>query len=64
MVDELIRHRLCEMFKPTRRTVYEDVLPLPKLADVADRVRRGRVLLVVCPDSKIPPRRSGGSSRA
>jgi hypothetical protein len=55
MVDELIRHRLREMFKPSRRTVYDDVLPLPKLSDAADRVRRSRVLLVVSPDSKIPP---------
>ncbi len=31
------------------------MLPLPRLEDVADRVRRGRVLLVVSPDSKIPP---------
>ena len=54
-IDELIRHRLKEMFKPTRKTCYEDVLPLPKLEDVADRVRKGRVLLVVSPDSKIPP---------
>ena len=54
-VDDLIRHRLREMFKPSRRTCYEDVLPLPKLEDVADRVRKGRVLLVVSPDSKIPP---------
>jgi hypothetical protein len=54
-VDDLIRHRLRDMFKPSRKTVYEDVLPLPKLDEVADRVRRGRVLLVVSPDSKIPP---------
>ncbi len=54
-VDDLIRHRLREMFKASRKTIYEDVLPLPKLEDVADRVRRGRVLLVVSPDSKIPP---------
>jgi len=54
-VDDLIRHRLTAMFKATRKTVYEDVLPLPKLEDVADRVRRGRVLLIVSPDSKIPP---------
>ena len=54
-VDDLIRHRLCEMFKPTRKTCYEDVLPLPLLDEVADRVRKGRVLLVVSPDSKIPP---------
>ena len=54
-VDELIRHRLRDMFKPTRKTCYDDVLPLPKLEEVADRVRKGRVLLVVSPDSKIPP---------
>jgi hypothetical protein len=54
-VDDLIRHRLREMFKPARKTGFEDVLPLPKLEEVADRVRKGRVLLVVSPDSKIPP---------
>jgi hypothetical protein len=54
-VDDLIRHRLHEMFKATRRTAYEDVLPLPKLDDVADRVRKGRVLLIISPDSKMPP---------
>ncbi|MCA3223201.1 MAG: DUF499 domain-containing protein [Burkholderiales bacterium] len=54
-VDDLIRHRLRDMFKPQRKTVYDEVLPLPKLEEVADRVRRGRVLLVVSPDAKIPP---------
>jgi len=54
-VEDMIRHRLREMFKPVRKTVYEEVLPLPKLDEVAERVRRGRVLLVVSPDSKIPP---------
>ncbi len=54
-VDDLIRHRLRDMFKPTRRSAYDEVLPLPKLEDVADRVRKGRLLLVVSPDSKIPP---------
>lgn len=54
-IDELIRHRLREMFKPNRRTAYEDVLPLPLISEVADRVRRGRVLVIVSPDSKIPP---------
>jgi hypothetical protein len=55
LVDDLIRHRLRAMFKPVRKTAYDDVLPLPRLEDVADRVRRGRVLLIVSPDSKIPP---------
>ena len=54
-IDDLIRHRLKAMFKPTRKTCYEEVLPLPRLADVADRLPRGRVLVIVSPDSKIPP---------
>lgn len=54
-VDDLIRHRLRDMFKPTRKSAYEEVLPLPKLEDVADKVRKNRVLLIVSPDSKIPP---------
>jgi hypothetical protein len=54
-VDDLIDHRLTAMFKPSRKTAYEEVLALPKIEDVADRVRRGRVLLIVSPDSKIPP---------
>jgi len=54
-IDDLIRHRLKDMFKPSRKSAYEEVLPLPKLEDAADKVRRGRVLLVVSPDSKMPP---------
>lgn len=54
-VDELIRHRLTEMFKATRKTAYEEVLPLARLDEVADRVRKARVLLVVSPDAKLPP---------
>ena len=54
-IDDLIRHRLSKMFKATRKTAYQEVLPLPPLDEVADRVRRGRVLVIVSPDSKIPP---------
>ena len=43
------------MFKAARKTVYDDVLPLPRLEDAADRVRKGRTLIIVSPDSKIPP---------
>ena len=55
LVDELIRKRLKDMFQVTRKSSYEEVLPLPKLDEVAERVRKGRVLLIVSPDSKIPP---------
>ena len=50
--DDLIRHRLSQMFKATRKTVYDDVLPLPRLEDAADRVRRGRVLIIVSPTTQ------------
>lgn len=55
LVDELIRHRLREMFQPLRKSVYAEVLPLPKMEDVAERIRRNRVLIIVSPDAKIPP---------
>ena len=54
-IDDLIRKRLREMFNPTRKSVYQEVLPLPRLEEVADRVRHGRVLIIVSPDAKIPP---------
>ena len=54
-IDDLIRNRLSEMFKATRKTAYQEALPLPPLDEVADRVRRGRVLVIVSPDSRIPP---------
>ena len=54
-INSLICHRLSDMFRASRKTAYGEVLPLPLLTEVADRVRRGRVLIIVSPDSKIPP---------
>lgn len=54
-IDELIARRLTEMYKPSRKVAYGAVLPLPKLDDIADEIRKGRVLLIVTPDSKLPP---------
>jgi len=54
-IDALIRHRLNEMFNPKRNVAYSKVLPLPKMDEAAGEVRKGRVLLVVSPDSKVPP---------
>jgi hypothetical protein len=55
LIDELVDRRLREMFEPSRKTVYDDVIALPRLADVADQVRHGRVLIIVNPDSRMPP---------
>ncbi len=54
-IDELIRARLRELFQPARKTAYDEVLPLPRLEEAVERLRRGRVLLIVSPDAKFPP---------
>ena len=54
-IDELIRDRLKSMFKASRKVAYSDVIPLPELDDIAERVRKQRVLVVHDPDSKMPP---------
>lgn len=56
-IDTLKRDRLADLFKVQSGTVYQKVLPLPSLDEIKDEVRRGRVLLIVEPDSKIPPAR-------
>jgi hypothetical protein len=56
-IDTLKRDRLADLFKVQSGTVYQKVLPLPSLDDVKDEVRRNRVLLIVEPDSRIPPAR-------
>jgi hypothetical protein len=55
LIDDVIDRRLREMFDPSRKTVYNEVIPLPRLADVADQVRHGRILIIVNPDSRMPP---------
>jgi len=54
-IDELIRARLKEMFAPTRKTAYSQVIPLPKLSEVLAEVKRNRVLLIIDPATKMPP---------
>jgi len=54
-IDELIKTRLKEMFVPTRKTAYSQVIPLPKLNEVIAEVKRNRVLLIIDPATKMPP---------
>ncbi|NJD03475.1 MAG: DUF499 domain-containing protein [Ruminiclostridium sp.] len=54
-VEDLIRSKFISMFKPIRKTGYDEVLPLPKFDEISDKVRKARVLIVVSPDSKVPP---------
>ncbi|MBM7867397.1 DUF499 domain-containing protein [Heliobacterium gestii] len=54
-VDELIRHRLEEMYKPVTKEAYEKVLPLPELDEAEAILKTGRALLIISPDGKTPP---------
>ncbi|MBF0203844.1 MAG: DUF499 domain-containing protein [Desulfamplus sp.] len=54
-IDELIRHRLNEMYKPTTKEAYEKVLALPEIDEAEAFIKSGRALLVISPDGKTPP---------
>ena len=54
-VDELIRHRLEEMYRPVTKEAYERVLPLPEMDDAEAVLKSGRALLIISPDGKTPP---------
>ena len=54
-VDDLIRHRLNEMYKPTTKEAYEKVLPLPEMDEASAALKTGRALLIISPDGKTPP---------
>lgn len=54
-INNLIKQRLESMFAADRKTVYTRVIALPALNEVTDEVKKNRVLLIVDPDSKMPP---------
>ncbi|MEW6710761.1 MAG: anti-phage-associated DUF499 domain-containing protein [Candidatus Riflebacteria bacterium] len=54
-VDDLIRHSLTEMYKPTTKEAYEKVLPLPEIDDAEVALKTSRALLIINPDGKTPP---------
>jgi hypothetical protein len=54
-VDELIRHRLNEMYKPTTKEAYDRVLPLPEMDEAEAIMKTCRALFIISPDGKTPP---------
>lgn len=54
-VDELIRNRLHEMYRPVTREAYEKVLPLPEIDEAEASIKTARSLLIISPDGKTPP---------
>lgn len=54
-VDDLIRYRLNEMYKPVTKEAYEKILPLPEMDEADAAIKSGRTLLIISPDGKTPP---------
>jgi hypothetical protein len=54
-ISNLIKQRLESLFAADRKTVYSRVIALPALSEVVEEVKRNRVLLIIDPDSKMPP---------
>lgn len=54
-VDELIQHRLAEMYAPTTKEAYEKVLPLPEMDEASAVLKSSRAMLIISPDGKTPP---------
>lgn len=56
-IDELIRNKLLELYKPISREAYDVVLPIPELDNILDHLKTQRVLLIMSPDGRMPPSR-------
>ncbi len=48
--------RLADAFKPSRRKAYRAVMALPEVGKIAGKLTRERKLIVVSPDSDVPPK--------
>lgn len=53
-VEEVINKRLEQLFAPSRKVAYEDMLPLPSLSEIEEWVRRKRTLVILPPEGQIP----------
>jgi len=54
-LDEMIRWRLEEMYKPTTKEAYDKIIVLPQMQEAEAACRHNRPLLIVSPDGKTPP---------
>lgn len=53
-IEEVINNRLEQLFAPTRKVAYEDLLPLPGLSEIEEQVRKRRTLVILPPEGQIP----------
>lgn len=55
-VNEIVSHRLKELFAPREKTAYADIVDGTEGIDtITDRIKGPRVLVAVRPDGKLPP---------
>ena len=55
-IQEEIERRLAAAFLPTRKRAYQAVIALPEVAKIASELGRERKLIVINPDSAVPPK--------
>lgn len=53
-VEEVINTRLNQLFAPSRKVAYEDLLPLPSLSEIEEQIRKKRTLVILPPEGQIP----------
>ncbi len=54
-IDDLVRHRLQEMYSPRTKEAYEKMLALPEMDEASAVIKTQRTLLIISPDGKQPP---------
>lgn len=54
-IDALVKDKLEKLFAAERKVAYNRVIAQPKLNEVIEEVKHNRVLLIIDPDSKLPP---------
>lgn len=55
-IDDEMERRLSEAFTPVRKKAYQAVMALPEVGRIAGELTRERKLIVINPDSDVPPR--------
>lgn len=54
-VEELLAHRLEEMFEPKSKAAYKKVIALPSINEIIEATRSDRTLVIVPSDFNLPP---------
>ncbi|WP_426954563.1 DUF499 domain-containing protein [Muricoccus radiodurans] len=58
-IDDELERRLSDAFVPSRKKAYQGVMALPEVGKIAGELTRERKLIVINPDSDVPPKLAG-----